>query len=160
MGKHSVTLDKNEILQAALVGVIRQVENLGKDRKPYYGAGSDNDWQLHVEGALGEMAFAKFVGEFWSGAHSFRADDVGPWRIRTRSKEFYELIVHKEDPDDKRFVLVTGKNGHYTIHGWIWGSEAKKEEWWKDPAGNRPAYFVPQSALVDIGIGIEIDISF
>ena len=49
-----VELTPFEMCQAGQAGVMRQVENLKLNRKPYYGAGSSNDWQLHIEGCLGE----------------------------------------------------------------------------------------------------------
>jgi len=33
------------------------------------------------------------------------------------------------------------------IHGYISSRDAMRPEWRKDPAGGRPAYFVPQQAL-------------
>jgi hypothetical protein len=142
-----IRLSPKEVLQGAVVGAMRQVENLKAGRQPAYGAGVLNDWQLHIEGALGEMAFAKFAGLYWSGAHGFRADDVGSWQIRTRSEDWHELILHEDDADDRRFVLITGRNGDYVIHGWIFAKEGKRADLWKDPAKGRPAFFVPQSEL-------------
>lgn len=157
MGKHVVVLDSRELRQAGGVGLDRQIENLGIERRPAYGAGSDNDWQLHIEGALAEMAFAKLMGLFWSGAHSFRADDVGSWMVRSTPKDSNRLIIHQRDPDDKKFVLVTGKNGKYVVHGWIRGVDAKKQEWLDDPTWNRPAFFVPQTALTPLIPGVDPD---
>jgi len=143
-----IVLTFEEILQGAMVGVIRQTANLKKGRSPAYGAETDKDWQNHVEGALGEMAFAKMAGLFWSGAHVFRGDDVGEWQVRTRSEHRHELMVHPEDPDTKKFILMTGRNGRYIFRGWITARDAKRKEWWKDPSGkNRSAFFVPQAAL-------------
>jgi len=33
------------------------------------------------------------------------------------------------------------------VHGWIASEDAMQEQWRKDPAGGRPAYFVPQAKL-------------
>ena len=41
----------------------------------------------------------------------------------------------------------TGVNGRYRVHGGMYAREAKQEKYWKDPAGGRPAYFVPQRSL-------------
>ena len=143
----SVELTAREMIQGAFVGLMRQVENLRRGRQDAHGANSVNGWQLHIEGALGEMAVAKVVDRYWSGAHGFRECDVGKYEVRTRSKHHYELIVHPDDADEARFILVTGGNGYYVLRGWILGDSAKREEWWKDPAGGRAASFVPQSGL-------------
>jgi len=46
------------------------------------------------------------------------------------------------------FWLLCGTNGKYSIKGWILGAEGKRKEYWSDPTGkDRPAFFVPQSAL-------------
>lgn len=143
-----VVLAPAEMMQAATVGLIRQLQNLRDQREPAHGAGDEKDWQKHVEGALGEFALAKVLDRFPSGAHGFRARDVGKWQVRTTRHPDGRLILHHSDADDDRFVLVTGVNGDYVLRGWILGRDGKQQKWWVDPSGkNRPAYFVPQSAL-------------
>jgi len=148
--KNVIQLGAREMMQGAFVGMMRQIENLSRRRDDAHCARPTDGWQLHVEGALGEMAFAKYLGIFWSGAHEFRGRDVGGYEVRTRSRHDYDLIVHRNDADGAKFVLLTGINGRYIVRGWILGSDAKREEWWADPAGGRPAFFVPQSALKDL----------
>ena len=145
-----ITLTKTEIMQGALVGVMRQVQNLRDNRQPAYGATTDHDWQWHIEGALGEMALAKALGVFWAGVGLFRGADVVNENVRTRSKHSYDLILHPSDPDDWKYWLLTGCNGTYIIQGWCWGVDGKIDEYWQDPAGGRPAYFVPQAALTPL----------
>lgn len=148
MKERIATLSRAEIMQAAVVGVMRQVQNLRDSREPAHGAGSGSDWQLHIEGALGEFALAKAINAFPGGAHEFRGTDVGgKWQVRTAGKHHYSLILHEADSDDDVFVLLTGRNGEYVVRGWIRGVDGKRSEYWKDPVGGRPAYFVPQSAL-------------
>lgn len=143
-----VSLTPAEILSAAHTGIMRQTQNLKRNRKPAYGATNATDWQWHVEGALGECAVAKALGLYWTGnLGNLRATDVGRYQVRTRSRHDYDLILHPEDPDDDVYFLVTGLNGRYRIHGWILGRDGKRDEYWSDPAGGRPAYFVPQAAL-------------
>jgi len=142
-----IELDEWEMLLAAHAGIMRQVENLKRNRTPHYGAKNTNDWQLHIEGCMGEFALAKFLNIRWSGKGRLRAPDVGDVDVRTRSRDFYELILHPNDPDDRVFWLLCGVNGRYTVKGWIRGRDGKKQEFWKDPAKGRPAFFVPHSAL-------------
>jgi hypothetical protein len=33
------------------------------------------------------------------------------------------------------------------------GSDAKRDEWWRNPHGHRPAWFVPQEALTPVKEG-------
>lgn len=143
-----VTLSPDELMFAALVGIRRQVHNLFAGRQDKHGAPRDKGWQIHVEGAAGERAVAKAKGAYWDGnLGDLGADDVGRVQVRTRSNHDFDLIIHKDDPDDRAFILVTGIAPTYSLRGWIYGRDAKQQEWWQDPAGGRPAYFVPQSAL-------------
>ena len=96
---------------------------------------------------MGEMALAKHLGIYWDGKGQMRAPDVGDVDVRTRSKHTYDLIVHDRDDDGRFIYLLTGGNGAYRFHGGIYAGDAKHERYWKDPAGGRPAYFIPQSDL-------------
>ena len=155
-----VSLTPSEMMQAAHVGIMRQVQNLKCDRRPAYGAGDDNDWQYHIEGALGEFAFAKLAGIFWNGnLGQLDLSDVANYEVRTRSRSHYDLILHPKDDDTKVFILLTGRNGRYRVHGWIRGADGKRDVYWRDPAKGRPAFFVPQSALngMDTLLNVPLD---
>ena len=144
----TIDLNAHEIEVACLVGVQRQIENIFNGAKPAYGAGTANDWQLAIEGCLGEMALAKKLGCYWDGKGVKRAPDVGQVDVRTTPRENGRLILHPDDPDDRFFCLLTGVNGRYTFRGGIFGREGKREENWKDPQGtNRWAFFVSQDQL-------------
>jgi len=105
-------------------------------------------WSEHIEGACGEMAVAKHLGIYWDGSvNTFHQCDLPGLQVRTRSRHDYDLIVRPSDRDDDIFVLVTGKCPHYTIHGWIAGRDAKKQEYEAAHGGRPTAYFVPRSAL-------------
>jgi len=143
-----IQLTSSEMMQAALIGSMRHIENLHKRRKDFYGATKDTGWQINIEGALGEMALSKFMNVYYAGTGILRAPDVGGHDVRTRSRHDYDLILHPDDPDDRWFWLLTGINGRYWVHGRILAGEGKRPEWWADPAGGRPAYFVPQDALL------------
>lgn len=147
-----VMLTPSEIMSGAIVGVMRQVQNINKGRVPAHGSGNENDWQLHIEGALGEMAVAKALGIYWSGSlGNLSHPDVGLLQVRTRSKHGWSLILHKEDNDDDIFVLAAGVNGSYTLDGWIYARDGKVEKNWKDLSKkNRWAYFVDKKELNDI----------
>jgi hypothetical protein len=108
---------------------------------------------LDIEGAAGEMAVAKLANIYWNGnMGNLKAADVGRLQVRTRSRDYYDLILHPTDPDDSAFILVVGKAPRFRIVGWIVARDGKLQKWWKDPAGNRPAFFVPQSELIQFDV--------
>jgi len=142
-----IVLTASDMLLAANAGIMRQIENVKNNVKPAYGAGHENDWQYSIEGAMVEFALAKHLNVFWHGKGKMRGDDVGNYQVRTSSRSNGDLILHPKDEDDKIFWLLTGLNGTYDVRGWITARDGKKEKWWRDPAGGRPAFFVPQSEL-------------
>jgi hypothetical protein len=107
---------------------------------------------IHLLGAAGEMAVASYLGlkdHLYQEAEAKRGscDLPGNIDVKTRSKAGYDLIVQKDESPEKKFVLVTIENKKTLIHGWICAKDAMKECFWADPAGGRPAYFVPKTAL-------------
>ena len=143
----TIRLTNSEVMQGAHVGMLRQVENMQKQRKARYGAGHANDWQLNIEGALAEMALAKYLNCYWAKG-TVGEKDVGGAQVRSSPRANARLILHPDDSDDDVFYQVTGVNGVYDVHGWILGCNGKREEFWCDPTGNnRYAYFVPYEAL-------------
>lgn len=143
-----VTLEWYEVSRAALVGVSRNVEAL---RKGCVNRLRINDeWSIHILGALGECAFAKATNRYWNGSvNTFKAGgDIGDCiQVRTRSQHSYDLIVRNDDKDEDVFVLVTGGPHDFKIHGWMPAKEAKQQKWLADYGGHGEAYFVPASAL-------------
>lgn len=148
-GTVMVRLSKGEMTVGAMTGVIRQIENVRMQRRGRNGEAGQQDWQLHIEGALGEQALAKWIGAFWSGEiGNLSAADIGAKiEARTTSRLDGSLILHEWDRDDAFFFLLTGCYGVYRIGGWIEGRAGKQPAFWRDPVGGRPAYFVPQAAL-------------
>jgi len=146
-----VKLNSSQLYQAATVGVIRQVRNISDNRKPRYEAGNQNDWQLHIEGCLAEMVVAQHLGLFWDGNIGIlSAGDVGDLEVRSTQHASGRLILHPKDKDESKYFLVTGVNGVYQIHGWMFGRDGKQNKYWKDPSQGRPAYFIPKNDLNDI----------
>jgi hypothetical protein len=152
MGVVKVTLKRGEILQAALVGCMRQTNSLLAGHRDQHGADQKNGWQYHIDGALGEYAVARHLGVFWWGdINRFDGADVGRHQVRCRS--VYpgvesDLIVRQADKDEDNYILVLNRCPTFDIVGWITGGDAKREEFWSDPSGRGvPAWFVPQCAL-------------
>lgn len=142
-----IKLTPSEMMTAAMVGVMRQIQNLKRKRRDAHGF-QGPAWQIHIEGAMGECAVAKALGLYWSGAvGNLKAADVGEIEVRTTGYESGKLIVRNSDPDESIFVLVIGMNGSYRLAGWLYGEKAKRPRY-KDKVGNRDvAYFVPQKEL-------------
>ena len=100
------------------------------------------DTREYVEQACAEMALAKATNQIWTksegmiGKHDrayWSADEEGP------------LILQKMDYNDHRYFLVTGELGAYEIHGYIWGRDGKKHEFWSK---QYEYYEIPVSKLV------------
>ena len=107
--------------------------------------------EIHLLGAAGEMAVASHLGMksfLYQATEAERGScDLPGIDVKTRSKHQYDLIVQKNEPAEKKYVLVTIQNKTTLIHGWIHGGEAMQEKFWADPAKGRPAYFVPKEYL-------------
>lgn len=145
-----ITLTEQELEYAAMIGAKRHYESVihGRKHNPPLKADDIGLW-LHIEGACGELAVAKWSGKYWGGdICTFKAADIGERvQVRTRSKHDYDLIVRDNDNDEHAFILVTGVGIDFTLRGWIWGRDAKRPEFLKTYGGRPAAYFVPQSEL-------------
>lgn len=143
---------------AAHVGCMRHLAALKAGLKDKHGA-EGGGWQLHIDGALGELAVAKATKMYWSaGINTFSASDLGEnVQVRTRSRHDYELIVRDNDSESDTFVLVTGIAPSYKVRGWINGSAAKRNEWLCAHGGREAAYFVPIDSLRDMSELINKD---
>ena len=144
-----IRLTPAEYVHAAHAGFMRQASNTCKGRIDAYGY-SGIGYDLHIQGAIAEFVVAKAMRLFWTGLSAVGASDVAGLQVRSSANHNYRLIVHPGDPDDAPFVLVTGNSLEYVVRGWIYGSEAKQQQYWQEPVKGRPAYFVPQSDLHSI----------
>lgn len=137
----------------------RQSLNEKQNRKGRNNGAEKGDMALrhHLLGAAGEMAVAVMLGmedKLYQETEAQRGSfDLPPnIDIKTRSRHRYDLIVQLDENPDKILVLVTIQNRITLIHGWIQASDAMKEQWRKDPAGGRPAYFVPKTELLSLSL--------
>jgi len=144
-----VTLTLEEMYIGALGGILRRIRKWKNLREDQWGADHRDGWQLDIEGACGELAFASASGLFWRGPCGVRVDDIDGIEVRTASKDNYRLIVTPSDPENKMYVLMVGKDGRYRFAGSIMGYEAKVEKYLDDPNQQGERYFVPQCDLVD-----------
>jgi len=140
-----VRLEEFELRMAAAVGAERYIQALVRKLNDPIGKSS---WATHIDGACGELAYAKAMGLYWNGSvNTFKTPDVGvDIQIRYTRHLDGRLIVYDTDSDANRFVLVIQSGVAFKIAGHMIGAEAKKKEWWKTDC-LLPAYFVPQEAL-------------
>jgi len=112
--------------------------------------GATGGMAIHVDGACGELAAYKALGQPWNPTvNTFKAPggDGGPWEVRTRSRHEWDLLVRPGDPDGRPMIHVTASSTGHQVHGWLWTSEAKDPQWLQNYGGRPPAYFVPSSSL-------------
>ena len=147
--------EDKEIVRAEAVR--RQRVNERKGLKGRNGGPADGGKALffHKLGAAGELAVADYLHlrEFlYQETEAKRGSfDLPPdIDVKTRSRHDYDLICQLDEKPRKTLVLVTIQNKITLLHGWIKSDDAMQEQWKKDPAGGRPAYFVPQSALLPL----------
>lgn len=146
-----VFLDQYEAIQAAEVAILRRFENLYGNKPDYHNLQRENDtWDLDINSAMCELAFAKAFGVYWSGAGLKGQRDVGNFEVRSTKYKTGKLILHPKDDDEAPFALVVENFPQFTIVGWTYGHLGKNQAFWQDPTKkNRPAYFVPQESLFD-----------
>lgn len=144
-----VSLEPYEFSLAVDVGVRRQMAAVLTGKRDKYGIDPEGGWGVHIEGACGEMAVAKYLDRYWNGSvNTFRlGGDVGDLQVRTRSHHDYDLLIREADRAGDTFVLVTGQAPHFRIHGWIEAAEARQPRWLKAHGQRGQAWFVPQSEL-------------
>lgn len=108
--------------------------------------------EAHLLGSAGEMAVALYLGltdRLYADNHAVLGsyDLPGMIDVKTRKGHRRDLIVQRNENPNKKFILVTIENKTILIQGWCLGKHAMLPRFWMDPAGGRPAYFVPQSTL-------------
>jgi len=108
--------------------------------------------RAHMLGAAGELAVADYLHlrQFlYQEKEAKRGScDLPPnIDVKTRSAHWHDLICQLDEKRDKILVLVTMQNRLTLVHGWIKSIDAMQEQWRKDPAVGRPAYFVPKEIL-------------
>jgi len=151
---NEVILTQREMAMGAHCGIMRNIVSIEND--PAAGFEEEFAWNIHIEGACGEVAAAKILNRFWSpSVNTFNAPDIGKnLQVRTRSRHDYELIVrpktvtYKGDNPDNYFILMTGKAPRFIIHGYMLGLDAQRQEWNQTHGGRDPAWFVPQKKLL------------
>ena len=145
-----VQLTNEQIMAAAYAGVERQAKNIIKGNKSAHRSDSPcQDWQIHVEGCLTELALSLYLGLPWKGKGVLGEPDVGD-EHESRNTRYHtgKLSLYKKDHIERRFWLLVGANGRYEVRGWIWGRDGKQDKYWGSlPGKTYKTWYVPQSDL-------------
>lgn len=144
------TLSQAEMLIAAQAGCLRRIAAVKHHRQHNNGVPTIDMWGMDIEGAAAELVVAKWLGKYWNSVADDPTQlegDVGRYQVRHTRRIDGRLILHDKDKNDAVFVLVVGQYPNYYICGWTDGATGKQQQYWRN--GERPAFFVPQYALLD-----------
>lgn len=143
----SLTITLREADLEAAERCAQKMYERGAARKDRQGVRSIESNRL---GYAGELAFARLVGlAFKCDPLGFSKPDVGRYQVRTSSGSPF-LVVHENDANGVPVALMIGKPPTFTLAGWLPDARlGKRANWYRDPGGRRPAFFVPLSALRD-----------
>lgn len=152
-----VRLTPQELHHAGHLGLTRQYGAMSRgDRDSVNEKNYPDALNVHVIGAMGEMAVAQYLGfwfKFTEGTYKIYSDLQGDIEVRTRSNEDWDLLVRPNDADESTFILATLSGPDVIIQGWIKGRDAKRDEWMRDWGNKgRPVYSVPKKALEHISV--------
>jgi hypothetical protein len=144
-----VRLDPEEHIAGAIVGFSRYVYAKTFGFKNEAGL-EERTYETDIEGACAEIAVAKTFGLYWPFSmrerHAFKDPDLA-YTIQVRQSDKRSLIVRPKDKPEHRYIFAQGKDGTFVIRGWMWGYEAKQDQYWMEPNGRPGAWFVPWNKL-------------
>lgn len=145
-----VELTRDELLYAMLGGGQRQLDALLRERGSHFE--HVDSWQHHICGAMAEMAVAKHYGKWWFPVYdnplAIAADVGSRWQVRSAQRSTDSLILRDKDNPQQLYILVTYDIPRFTLVGWAWGHEIRRDEFLRPAEGAKPrAWFGPQRAL-------------
>lgn len=149
-----ITLTKPQFWAGIKEGVRRRVNNIERGSTHHNNSPALEGWNMDIEGACGELAFALACGLPWTGQRSERYD-VEPFQVRTTKYPRGRLLLYEGEPSkypDDLFVLVVGEAPEFRIVGYCKGSEVPTIGVFRDLQRGRPCWQVEQSALTPIGV--------
>jgi hypothetical protein len=140
-----ITLNESEMHVGASVGVRRHIDSLTNKRTPRFPERHAGQfWIAHIEGAMAELAVAKYLGMYWGfGVNTFVAPDIESTDIEVRWSQRADLKIKSNDTGV--VISVSGQAPTYIIKGWIMASKAKQDKYYYDK--HPPCWFVPHEAL-------------
>ena len=158
MSNREVTLNPQEMKVATWVGKCRQkaAEELGYSNHNQCGK---DDTRLHIDGAAGELAFAKtfklypesIFDNFGSlGSYDVWFPELGGVDVKTTANKDGRLNIEyrkTKNPADI-YALMIGSDGKFEHAGMIAGIDALSERYMTD-VGNGAFFAIPQDDLAD-----------
>jgi hypothetical protein len=152
----TITLSPADAALAVKVGEMRLRSSGNTGRNPHRSqAGRSLDQRLRHEvlGCYAEAAVAQHLGIPYDGSvNRFHGKpDVGPFEVRATDRRDGCLIIRDNDHPNRPYVLAVGDPlavpAVIELRGWLWGHEARRSEWLRDPHDRRPCWMVPQQHL-------------
>lgn len=144
-----VQLTPSEVAHAAGVGVRRRIVSMNRNQPQKLNVENAKYYDLDIEAACAELAFAKATGVYWPGSVNPGKDeadlyiDGDPYEVRHTTYENGKLIIRPGDILDRMYVLVTGRSGEYEIVGKMWGRMVEH----LPKEGDPPAWFIGRHLL-------------
>ena len=148
----TVKLSLAEFHVAVSTATIRMIasESLGCNSATTYQRTYLKRLEEETIGACGEIAFQKYRGKFFvPSVNTFHreADVDENIEIRGTANPKGRLIVRENDDDNKVYIFTIVYGDKVVLMGWIWGRDAKKEQFLDNPDKRREAWFVPVGKL-------------
>ena len=132
-------------------GVARSREARGNGQRHRFGYRPTMREEDHIGGmsAVAEYAVALATRRPWIAVMMDGPDDPiqndiwGGISVRWTPRADGSLIVHEDEPDHLKCVLVVGESFPVTVIGWMPITECKRRQFWRTNV-RHPAFFVPQ----------------
>lgn len=128
-----VTMCWSEVLIAAVVAAMRRIQNMKYKTKRRFSDGRHEPiWHTDAISCLGEMAVAKYLDHFWSGAiGNWEAADVSTfYQVRATDWATGRLFLHRDDKDHMPYILARVDDNKVTLVGWVYGRDGKQQDYW------------------------------
>jgi hypothetical protein len=147
-----VTLNVQEAITAATIGMRRQIFAMSKSLRHYGKAdlAKDDDvfdlaFDHHIFGAMAEFAVAKALNMFWApNVGIIDGVDVGG-RVEVRVRKIpgtgTDLAIRQKDTDGRPYVLALSRRDFsFDLVGWLYAEEGKGKGTFCEA---RQVWFVP-----------------
>lgn len=146
-----VTLSDYNVFYAAMIGVCRHICVIEREGRLKQNTALQG-WQNHIDGALGEMVLAKWLGVFYEGSiNTFTTmPDVEDYEVKTTAWADGKLIIppYEKDKERKYVLVVTAAAPEFKLAGWVTAARGMNEKWLYPLRKERePTFNVPQGEL-------------
>lgn len=149
-GRTSVILSEQQMLIAMQIALARQQDNWNQGRRSTRGLNDEGNWpmqlSLHIQGAVGEVAFAAMHGANAEVGVIGSACDVGRVEVKSVLNHHHSMIVRQGTPADQACALVFIAPPRASLLGWAIAGDVMRDEFVKD-VGRGSQWFVPPTAL-------------